>query len=135
MMGSRMQAGLEEATATRSALHRESVTAPLHEVASSLEAVLGQPMAAYIAGVKEGKTVHRWATGEIAVVRNIATEQRLRMAYEITQLLLREEGPSTVRAWFMGMNPYLEDRSPAETLHTGQLKEAMDAALVFMADG
>jgi len=130
-----MDAALLEIGAVRTSLHRQAVTAPLREVASMLQDVLSQPLTAYIAGVKEGKTVHRWATGEIAVVRDVATEQRLRAAYEITQLLLREEAPSTVRAWFIGMDPYLEDRSPAETLRAGQHKEALEAALVFIANG
>ncbi len=130
-----MSATAPDIGALRTSLHRQAVTAPLHEVASTLQEVLSRPLTAYIAGVKEGKTVHRWVTGEIAVVRDVATEQRLRTAYEITQLLLQEEGASTVRAWFIGMDPYLEDRSPAETLRAGQHKEALEAALVFMANG
>ena len=130
-----MSVAASEMGALRTSLHRRAVTATLQEVASTLQDVLSRPLTAYIAGVKEGKTVHRWATGEIAVVRYLATEQRLRTAYEITQLLLQEEGASTVRAWFLGMDPYLEDRSPAETLRGGQHKEALEAALVFLANG
>jgi len=130
-----MHAGLEEAAASRSALHRESVAAPLHEVASSLEAVLGQPLTAYIAGVKEGKTVHRWATGAITSTRDGAAEQRMRAAYQVTRTLLQHDAAPTVRAWFMGMNPELEDRSPAEVIREGRFRDALDAALTFVAYG
>lgn len=130
-----MDAASVAITSSRVALHREAVTAPLQVVASSLQAVLGQQLTAYIAGVREGKTVHRWATGAVTATRDIAVEQRLRTAFEMTQLLLREDGPQTVRAWFIGMNPELEDEAPASAIQQGRFKEALEAALTFAAYG
>lgn len=40
-----------------------------------------------------------------------------------------------IRAWFVGMNPQLDDDSPAEAIHGGRLKEAMAAARAFAAGG
>lgn len=130
-----MSTAVSRSRAGGASLHRQAVTAPLREVAATLQEVLSRQLTAYIAGVKEGKTVHRWATGEITAIRDFAVEQRLRTAYEVAQLLLREDGPQTVRAWFIGMNPQLDDRSPAEAIHQGQFKEALTAARAFAADG
>lgn len=104
------------------------------EAARSLQELLSRRLTAYIAGVKDGKTVTRWVNGEVTVARE-DNELRLRTAYEIAQLLLQFDSPQTVRAWFIGLNPQLDDRSPAQALHEGQLKEALSAARAFVAGG
>jgi hypothetical protein len=115
--------------------HRSATEASLAEIAYTLQDVLSSKLTAYVAGVKSTRTVARWASGEITEIRDVATEQRLRAAYEITQLMLRYDGPGTVRSWFIGMSPELDDRSPAEVIRAGQLKEAMGAARAFIAYG
>jgi hypothetical protein len=92
-------------------------------------------LTAYIAGVGDGKTVSRWANGEVTEIRDYTTEQRLRRAYEIVQLLMNYDSPQTVKAWFIGLNPQLGDVSPAEALHEGRLKEALAAARAFTVGG
>lgn len=118
-----------------SQIHRQSVEAPVRELAGRLQELLTRRLTAYIAGVASGKTVTRWATGEISEIRDHATEQRLRTAYEIVLLLLGQDSPETVRAWFIGLNPELGDMSPAEALRDGHLKEALAAARAFSAGG
>jgi len=130
-----MDTASSEIVTSLTALHREAVSAPLQIVASSLQAVLGQQLTAYIAGVSEGKTVHRWATGAITATRDVTAEQRLRTAYHVSRILLLQDGPQTVRAWFIGMNPELGDQAPAEAIHQGHYKEALAAAYAFAADG
>ena len=107
--------------------HRQSVSASMSEVASFLQELLGRRLVAFVAGVKDGKTVTRWASGEVIGVRQ-ESEQRLRTAYEIAQLLIQFDSPRIVRAWFIGLNPQLDDVSPAEAIHEGCLKEAKAAA-------
>ena len=114
--------------------HRQSVNASVSEVASFLQDLLSRRLVAYVAGVKDGKTVRRWASGEVTGVRQ-ESEQRLRTAYEIAQLLIRFDSPRIVRAWFIGLNPQLDDVSPAEAIHEGRLKEAKAAARAFVAVG
>src|SRR5690606_18028650 len=116
-------------------VHRQAVSAPLTEVAGLLQEVLSRRLTAFIAGVKDGKTVSRWANGEVTEIREHETEQRLRMAYEIAQLLLLHASPQTVKAWFIGLNPQLDDRSPAEVIREGQLREALAAARAFVVGG
>lgn len=116
-------------------VHRQAVSAPLSEVARLLQEVLSRRLTAYIAGVKDGKTVSRWANAEVTEIREHETEQRLRTAYEIAQLLLLHDSPQTVKAWFIGLNPQLDDRAPAEVIHEGQLREALAAARAFAVGG
>jgi len=116
-------------------IHRQATAAPVSEIAGVLQEVLSRRLTAYIAGVSGGKTVSRWANGEVAEIRDHTTEQRLRRAYEIVQLLMNYDSPQTVKAWFIGLNPQLGDVSPAEALHEGRLKEALAAARAFTVGG
>ncbi len=114
--------------------HQLALRVSIGEAARALQELLSRRLTAYIAGVKDGKTVTRWVNGEVTVARE-DNELRLRTAYEIAQLLLQFDSPQTVRAWFIGLNPQLDDRSPAQALHEGQLKEALSAARAFVAGG
>jgi hypothetical protein len=114
--------------------YRQSVQASPAEVAGYLQELLSRRLVAYIAGVKDAKTVTRWASGDVENVR-FENERRLRSAYEIAQLLVRFDSPRVVKAWFIGLNPQLGDASPAEAIHDGNLKEAMSAARAFVAGG
>lgn len=114
--------------------YRQSVHASAAEVAGYLQELLGRRLVAYVAGVKDAKTVTRWVSGEVENVR-YENERRLRTAYEISQLLVRFDSPRVVKAWFIGLNPQLGDASPAEAIHDGELKEAMSAARAFVAGG
>jgi hypothetical protein len=111
--------------------HRQAMSVPLNELAGSLQELLSRRVTTQIAGVKDGKTITRWASGEITEIRDFEVEQRLRTAYEIAQLLLISESPQTVKAWFIGLNPLLTDTSPIEALSAGELKETIGAARAF----
>lgn len=115
--------------------HREATTATISTVAGLLQELLTRRLTAYIAGVKDAKTVSRWANGEILEIRSTEVEQRLRGTYEIARLLLQEESAQTTRAWFIGMNPQLDDVSPAEAIRQGNLKEVLAASRAFLASG
>ena len=115
--------------------HREAVNAPLSTIASVLQEVLSRRLTAFIVGVRDAKTVSRWASGGITEIRNPDVEQRLRTAYMIVQLLLDLDAPNTIRAWFIGMNPELDDQSPAEAIREGNGRGAMAAARVFITNG
>lgn len=100
-----------------------------------LQDVLSRRLTAYIAGVRDAKTVTRWATAEVRENRDDEIERRVRTAYEITQRLLAVESPQTVRAWFIGLNPEIDDTSPAEAINEGRQRDALSAARAFMAGG
>lgn len=126
-------ANLDGTTAQQA--HRQALTAPLTEVAHLLQQVLSRRLTAYIVGVREGKTVSRWASGEVTEIRDLTTAQRVRTVYEIVLLLLANDSPQTVRAWFIGLNPQLGDVSPADAIREGRLKDALAAARAFAAGG
>lgn len=64
-----------------------------------------------------------------------AGEANLRVAFQVFRLIQTVDAPQTVRAWFMGMNPQLDDVSPAEALSEGAHREVMAAARAFVAGG
>ena len=45
-----------------------------------------------------------------------ATEARLRLAYHVAGIIMESNGHRIAQTWFQGMNPQLEDRSPARLI-------------------
>ena len=118
---------------TPTEVHRTTVEASVAAIAAFLQDVLGQKLVAYMAGVSDPKTVGRWAKGDREP--RGAAEHRLREAYTIFQLLQTKESPHTVRAWFVGLNPQLDDESPAKAMSEGRTRDALVAAKSFLAGG
>lgn len=112
--------------------HRRAVSEPIPAVAGSLQSTLGQRLAALVVGVSDAKAVGKWAKGER--YPHADSEQRLRDAYHIVQLLLEQESAETVRAWFVGMNPDLDDQPPALVLREEPAR-VLQAARSFLAHG
>ena len=69
-------------------VHGQATRIPIPEAAESLQDLLTGRIAAYMTGVKDARTVTRWARGEVTDIR-LESESRLRTAYEIMTLLLR----------------------------------------------
>ena len=114
------------------AAHRLATRLELPVLARWLQDVLGQPLVALIAGVRDPKLVGKWAKGECAPEPK--GEQRLRHAFEVTLLLLERECSDTIRAWFVGMNPELDDHAPALAL-ADDPENVLMAARTFLAHG
>jgi len=57
----------------------------------------------------------------------------------IAKTLAQSDPPSVVQAWFQGLNPLLDDRSPARLLREGDPGDAgprvLAAARAFLATG
>ena len=99
------------ATTKKKAGHSLANRLKLSALVRSLQDVLGQKLVALIAQVSDVKAVGKWARGERTPHPN--AERRLRDAFHVTQLLLLGESSETIRAWFVGMNPELNDECPA----------------------
>jgi hypothetical protein len=112
--------------------HTVAIRASVSQIAGELENLLGQRLTVVIAGVSDAKAVAKWARGERTT--RPEAEQRLRDAYYIIHLLLQAEAPSTIRAWFSGMNPGLDDRAPALVLGD-DAPRVLQAARTFLAHG
>lgn len=118
---------------TARTVHRESVVTSTADVASFLQETLGQKLVAHMVGVSNPKTVGKWASGESAPRHG--HEEALRSVHQIALLLLTKESRHTVRAWFMGMNPQLDDVAPANAIADGRFSDALVAAKSFLAGG
>ncbi len=107
-----------------------------HEIVADLREVLGPRLVAFIGSQTETRAVHEWADG-IRAIRSRETVERLRLAYRIARMLSEFAGRTTAVSWMMGLNPYLDDRSPARLLREGDLEadgpEILGAARAFVA--
>ncbi len=113
-------------------VHGLATRLELPALVRSLQDVLGQRLVAVLAGVSDAKAVGKWARGERAP--HPEAERRLREAFHITQLLLQSESAETLRAWFIGMNPDLDDQAPALLLAENP-QAVLGAARNFLANG
>nr|WP_012476899.1 hypothetical protein [Streptomyces sp. 44030]ABC67331.1 hypothetical protein pRL1.2 [Streptomyces sp. 44030]ABC67361.1 hypothetical protein pRL1.32c [Streptomyces sp. 44030] len=114
---------------TEEAVHKAVVETGIPEIVRYLQEVLGQKLTAFIAGTTDPKNVARWSRGDHSPRPD--TERKLRAAFQVFQLLQQYDSEGVVRAWFIGMNPHLDDESPAEVLRDGRLREVLSAARLF----
>ncbi len=102
------------------------------EISSYLQDVLGSRLTALSVGVRDAREIISWASGERQPDADIA--QRLHNVYAIVRALLQVETPQAVRAWFLGMNPELDDLAPALML-VDEPKLVKQAARTLVAHG
>jgi len=118
--------------ASRSKAHSRSVQISVEDITVQLLRILGKHLLALIVG-RDSRSVARWAAGENHPGH--VEERKLRNAFQIFELLASVESDHTVRAWFMGMNPQLNDDSPAEALAAERFQDVAAAARAFIAGG
>lgn len=106
-------------------------------VVQELRELLGAKLVAYLGGVGETRAVQGWIDGTRTPRGPVV--DRLRWALQVAMLIAGSDGPRTAQAWFQGLNPQLDDRSPAELLREGELREAgplvAAAARAFVVGG
>jgi len=77
--------------------------------------------------VRETRAVSRWAGGTREPSAEV--QNRLRVALQIAVTIAASETPRIAQAWFQGLNPQLDDRSPARLLREGDIDEVGPAAI------
>jgi len=102
------------------------------DVVRYLADVLGYELLAYITG-KSTKTVRRWA--EETTSPRLSTEQILQATAYVFQTILESDSDHVARAWFIGLNPQLDDATPADMLRDGNVKAVVTAAKAFVSGG
>lgn len=106
-------------------------------VVGELAELLGPKLVAYLAGVSETRAVRQWAEGQRAARGEVPA--RLRLALQVALLIARHDDARVAQAWFQGLNPQLDDRSPARLLREGALDEVgpliLSAARAFVSGG
>ena len=122
-----------DALAAKRQAHRAAVKLTVPDLVKFLQEVLGQKLVAYMAGKEDSKAVSAWADG--SRTPQPAAQERLRLAYQVFHLLQADESPHTVRAWFVGLNPQLEDESPATAIRDGNFRDVLVAAQAFLIGG
>ncbi|MDN4599336.1 hypothetical protein ACF1AJ_19635 [Leifsonia sp. NPDC014704] len=113
----------------RQQAHLRALESEITPAVKSLVETLGKALVAVIVN-RDVKTVTRWVAGQGP--RGDDEQRRVIDTLQIVELLLSGDSPSVVRAWFMGMNPQLDDENPAEVLAAGRAREVMAAARAFV---
>jgi hypothetical protein len=111
----------------------DAIRSTFPELVTKLRDIVGVRLVAYIGNVKSTKPVAEWAVGPREPGE--LDRDRLFVAYQIAALLRERNEAVTVQSWFKGMNPALNDLSPARVLREGDPTEVgpevMAAAKAF----
>ena len=121
------------------AAHTRAMRASFPEVVGELRRLLGARLVAYLGGVRETRAVHQWADNDDDRRPSAEVQQRLRLALQVALPIAEADSNEIAQAWFQGLNPQLDDRSPARMLRDGDLEEAgpavVAAARAFLVGG
>lgn len=90
------------------------VNLEISQIVVELRQVLGAKLVAYLGNVKETQRIRFWAEGSLPVGQE--TEQRLRLAFQISLIVSDVNQVRIVQAWFQRLHPQLSDRSPARLI-------------------
>lgn len=112
--------------------HEQTVRSTVAGMAAHLQAIFGRRLTAAMLGITDPKAVGRYATGSQKPQADV--ERSLRAIYQITVLIGQVESDQAIRAWFLGMNPHLDDRAPARLVRS-EPEQVMQAARLFVASG
>ncbi len=117
--------------------HARAMRGEFPKIVAELRDLLGSKLSAYLGSVKETRAVSQWVDGEREPSEGVRL--RLRLALQVALMVAEADGPAVTRAWFQGLNPQLEDRSPARLLREGDLDEVgpqvLGAARAFVVGG
>jgi len=119
------------------AAHRRAVQASFPDIVAELVEILGKKLTAYVGGVKDTRVIERWMRGGTDPYRD--ADPRIRLAYQIAKTLSEHDSPRVVQAWFTGLNPELQDRTPIRLLKEEDVEkvgpELLNAMRAFLAGG
>ncbi len=117
--------------------HDHATRVGLDVAVKELAEILGFKLVAYICSVSETRAVREWAEG--ARLPRSPLEGKLRLALQVASLIAKHDHPRVAHSWFQGLNPQLDDRSPARLLREGDLDEVgpliLSAARAFVSGG
>ncbi len=118
-------------TGTHTDTHSRTTRLDVHELARQLVSHLGPTLVATLAGVSDRKLPHKWAKADGPEPRP-DSYSKLLAAHRAWSMLSVAESDSVARAWFIGANPRLGERSPAMALREGDEREVLAAAKAFV---
>lgn len=119
------------------AAYERATRVELPEAVSEASRILGPKLLAYICGVSDTRVVRAWTEGEH--VPRSPVPDRIRLALRVAMLIADHDSNQVAQAWFQGLNPQLDDRSPARLLREGELADVgpqvIAAARAFAVGG
>lgn len=108
------------------------------QVVSQARDLLGPRLVAIVAGVTETRAVHQWADGRRRI-KDPQVVARLRASLQAACTVADADSAGVAQAWMQGLNPLLDDQSPAWLLREGNLNaegpRVIAAARRFAAQG
>lgn len=113
--------------------HLVATVMDVHQVARALTDALGPTLVAVLAGVRDSKLPHKWAKPDGPEPRD-SSQRRLRTAYRVWESLVDKHNRYIARAWFIGLNPLLDETPPVVALGEGRDREVIEAARAFISD-
>lgn len=121
----------------RGLLHGEAASGhasatDLTRMIDHLQELFGRRLTAAIIGVTKADLVGELARGRRQPAA--AEARRIRETFRVVTLLEEGESPESIRLWFTGMNPALDDRAPAVVL-ANDPEAVLSAARAFLAHG
>lgn len=110
----------------------DAIRSSASTLVSALRNQIGANLLGYILG-KSDSTINRWAAGEVEVP--LAAEQTIRHLVQVEHELGQSDGPHVFRAWLIGLNPQLDDNTPADEIREGNIRRVLTSARAFSVGG
>lgn len=101
------------------------------ELTRTLVDDLGPTLVAALAGVRDRKLPHKWASDGGPVPRP-ASLARLQVAHRAWTTIATAESDDIARAWFIGANPHLDETPPYLAIRDGRYDSVIAAAAAFV---
>lgn len=120
------------------AVYNEILRMEPHEIVGGLVEILGKKITAYLANVKDTRTIDAWMEGREAKEARRLDFNQLRLALRVARILAARDSNRVVQAWFGGLNPQLGDRNPARLLRGGNPEDGeavLNAARAMLVGG
>jgi hypothetical protein len=111
--------------------HLQTTRLSTADIAGALQEVFGQKLTAHLAGLTDTKAIGEYARGDREPRHEV--EERLRLAFQVFQVIVDADSDHVARAWFIGLNPQLNDDTPADAIREGRLKDVLAAARAFVS--
>ena len=121
------------ASRTRTDLHSETTRLDIHDLVRKLLDNVGPAVVQGMTATKDRTMPSRWAKPD-GPTPQLATQQRLRLGYQVWRTIEAAEGRDVALAFLLGANPRLGDDLPLNAIHDLRHAEVLGAAQAFVDD-
>ena len=111
--------------------HGRVIRLDIHELVRELNGALGPTLVAAATGSKDRKLPIKWAKDD-GPRPGADFERRLRLMSRTWGVVAEHEGAHVARAWFIGANPFLGERTPLTAIRDDDAPQLGRAAQAFI---